>query len=100
MLIDIDKYAILTMDRLEIAGFYSEVEPADLLDSIRKYLEDIYSDRIAVLSLKLDIEQSKELPIDNAKYKKEYENIRRELVDITNEIAMTKIPEVVLIEKD
>lgn len=99
MLIDIDKYAILTMDKLQISGFYSEIEPADLLESIRKYLEAIYNDRISVLSLKLDLEQQQELPISSEKYKKEYHAIRSELVDIANEIAMVEKPEIIALPR-
>lgn len=94
MLIDIDKYAIMAMDRLEASGFYSEIDPAELLESIRKSLDAIYSEKITVLSLKLDLEQARDLPISSNKYKAEYANIRRELMDYANEISMTEIPKV------
>ena len=93
MLIDVDKYATIVMDKLKMSGYYSEIEPEYLLESIRKYLNAVYNDRIAVLSLKLDLDKQKELPISNDQYKKEYNSIRLELLTMANELAMCKKPE-------
>ena len=95
-MIDIDKYAILAMDKLEMSGYYSEMDPAELLESIRSYLSEVYNDRVSILSLKLDLEQINGGPISNDKYKQEYNDIRREIVDIVNQLSMTskeKLPE-------
>lgn len=99
MLIDVDKYTTLVMDKLGMVGYYSEMDPADLQESIRKHLNQIYGDRISVLSLKLDLDKQNEAPISNSQYKEEYNNIRRELIDMANQLAEYEKPEILSLSK-
>ena len=80
------------MNKLKDAGFYSELEKDELEKSITKQLNSIYEDKIAVLSLRLDIERHKGIVIDNEDYKKQYDKIKREIMAEAYDIALSSKP--------
>lgn len=89
MLIDINRYVDIVMEKLDSIDFYSELSKNELEAVVHKKLSNIYNEKITALSLQFDIDKHRGLLIDNERYKKEYDKIRREILTEAHDIALS-----------
>lgn len=84
---DLKVYVDAIIQKLIDANYYSEVEEADLRYIIEKHLTKEYNDRIALLNLEIDIENSKGKLKDMDYYRSKVTDIKSHLISITREIG-------------
>ncbi len=88
---DLKIYVDTIIQKLTDANYYSEVEEDSLRHTIEKFLTKEYNDRIAILNLEIDLENSRGKLKDMEFYRSKVTDIKSYLITLTREIGKTSI---------
>jgi len=92
MLIDLEKYAEITMGKLDKVDYYSELSREETQNVVLKQLTKVYDSYIIALTLRFDMEKSKGGDMDEDSYRREYSYIKKEILKESYRIALAVMP--------
>ena len=86
---DLSIYVDAVMQKLKDAKFYSEMEEQEVKKSIEMYLVNEYNDKVELLQLEADMENSRGKIRDIDYYKSKLTEIKSYIITLTRELSKT-----------
>lgn len=84
---DLSVYVEAIMQKLDQSNYYSEIEESELKYNIQTYLMNEYNEKVALLQLEIDAENSQGRTKDTEFYRKKLTDIKSHMIFLTREVG-------------
>lgn len=88
---DFSIYIESIIDKMQSAGFYSEIEEDDLRHQIELYLKREYNKRVELAAFEYDLSQASGKPQSVEEVKSTLAGIKSEIISIIRDLSKTKL---------